>query len=99
MGGVEGKTKRLAISFRYEGNSAAGSDWSQVLQAIGYEALAVSARLRVAPAVALAPITDRSRRYGAASFACQKLAWFTEPKLAEGERRMVDQTGIEPVTS
>jgi hypothetical protein len=29
----------------------------------------------------------------------QKLAWFTEPKLAEGERRMVDQTGIEPVTS
>ena len=39
------------------------------------------------------------RRYGATSFACQKLAWFTEPKLAEGERRMVDQTGIEPVTS
>jgi hypothetical protein len=31
------------------------------------------------------------RSYGAASFACQKLAWFTEPKLAEGERRMVDQ--------
>ena len=28
-----------------------------------------------------------------------RLAWFTEPKLAEGERRMVDQTGIEPVTS
>ena len=35
-------------------------------------------------------------RYGAASFACHspvtKLAWFTEPKLAEGERRMVDLT-------
>jgi hypothetical protein len=28
---------------------------------------------------------------GGASFACLKLAWFTEPKLAEGERRMVDQ--------
>ena len=42
---------------------------------------------------------SRLRRFGAASFACQKLAWFTEPKLAEGERRMVDQTGIEPVTS
>ena len=39
------------------------------------------------------------RRFGAASFACRVLAWFTEPKLAEGERRMVDQTGIEPVTS
>jgi hypothetical protein len=48
----------------------------------------LAARLRVA-----------LRRYGAASFACQRLAWFTEPKLAEGERRMVDQTGIEPVTS
>jgi hypothetical protein len=35
---------------------------------------------------------SRLRRYGAASFACQTLAWFTEPKLAEGERRMVDQT-------
>jgi hypothetical protein len=42
---------------------------------------------------------SRLRRYGVASFACQRLAWFTEPKLAEGERRMVDQTGIEPVTS
>ena len=42
---------------------------------------------------------SRLRRYGAASFACQTLAWFTEPKLAEGERRMVDLTGIEPVTS
>jgi hypothetical protein len=31
------------------------------------------------------------RRYGAASFACQRLAWFTEAKLAVGERRMVDQ--------
>jgi hypothetical protein len=31
------------------------------------------------------------RGYGATSFACHKLAWFTEPKLAEGERRMVDQ--------
>ena len=39
------------------------------------------------------------RRYGAASFAFRRLAWFTEPKLAVGERRMVDQTGIEPVTS
>ena len=29
----------------------------------------------------------------------QKLARFTEPKLAEGERRLVDQTGIEPATS
>ena len=48
---------------------------------MGVEALAVSARLRVA-----------ARRYGAASFACQKLAWFTEPKLAEvRERRLVDQ--------
>ena len=28
-----------------------------------------------------------------------ELAWFTEPKLAVGERRMVDLTGIEPVTS
>ena len=28
-----------------------------------------------------------------------ELAWFTEPKLAAGERRMVDLTGIEPVTS
>jgi hypothetical protein len=26
-------------------------------------------------------------------------AWLAEPKLAEGERRMVDLTGIEPVTS
>ena len=34
---------------------------------------------------------SRLRRYGAASFACQRLAWFTEPKLAEGERRMVAQ--------
>ena len=41
----------------------------------------------------------RLRRCGAASFACQRLAWFTEPKLAGGERRMVDLTGIEPVTS
>ena len=39
------------------------------------------------------------RGYGATSFACHRLAWFTEPKLAEGERRMVDLTGIEPVTS
>ena len=31
------------------------------------------------------------RGYGATSFACHKLAWFTEPKLAEGERRMVAQ--------
>ena len=49
---------------------------------------ACRARLRVA-----------LRRSGAASFAWLSLAWFTEPKLAEGERRMVDQTGIEPVTS
>ena len=28
-----------------------------------------------------------------------RLAWFTEPKLAGGGRKMVDQTGIEPVTS
>jgi hypothetical protein len=34
------------------------------------------------------------RSYGAASFACHKLAWFTEPKLAEGERRMVDQNSV-----
>ena len=27
------------------------------------------------------------------------IRWFTEPKLAEGERRLVDLTGIEPVTS
>jgi hypothetical protein len=33
------------------------------------------------------------------TFAYGRLAWFTVPKLAEGERRMVDQTGIEPVTS
>lgn len=25
--------------------------------------------------------------------------WLAEPKLAEGERRLVDLTGIEPVTS
>ena len=52
------------------------------------EHLPLFARLRAA-----------SRRYGAASFAGEELAWFTEPKLAAGERRMVDQTGIEPVTS
>lgn len=38
------------------------------------------ARLRVAP-----------QRFGAASFAYRRLAWFTEPQLAEGQRRMVDQ--------
>ena len=41
---------------------------------------------------------SRLRRYGAASF-----AWLAEPKLTlrlcARERRMVDQTGIEPVTS
>ena len=29
----------------------------------------------------------------AAPFACQGPAWCAEPKLAEGERRMVDQAG------
>jgi hypothetical protein len=69
------------------------------------------ARLRgAAPARHPSPVRDspglpsrgppsRRRRSGAASFACQRLAGFTEPKLAEGERRMVDLTGIEPVTS
>jgi hypothetical protein len=41
---------------------------------------------------------SRLRRFGAASFACG-CSRFTEPKLAVGERRMVDLTGIEPVTS
>jgi ankyrin repeat protein len=31
------------------------------------------------------------RSYGAASFACRRLALFTEPKLAVGERRLVAQ--------
>jgi hypothetical protein len=54
------------------------------------------------------------RRYGAASFAwlaepkltlgvAREGIWLTEPKLTLGvnvrERRMVDLTGIEPVTS
>jgi hypothetical protein len=37
---------------------------------------------------------SRLRRCGAASFAGQELARFTEPKLAAGERRMVDLTGL-----
>ena len=36
----------------------------------------------------------RSRGYGATA-----LARLAEPKLGEAERRLVDQTGIEPVTS
>ena len=48
--------------------------------------------------------TELSRLRGFAATArhpspVERLTWFTEPKLAVGERRMVDQTGIEPVTS
>jgi hypothetical protein len=39
------------------------------------------------------PAFVASRRCGAAPFACQRPAWCAEPKLAEGERRMVDQAG------
>jgi hypothetical protein len=51
-----------------------------------------SADVEVSPAYAAAPLRRDILRY-------RRLAWFTEPKLAVGERRMVDLTGIEPVTS
>src|SRR5687767_11044211 len=47
----------------------------------------------------------RALRYGGlvalrgTSFACRRARVACHPKLAAGERRMVDLTGIEPVTS
>jgi hypothetical protein len=35
-------------------------------------------------------------RFGATAFARHSTRWLAEPKLAEGERRLVTRAGIEP---
>jgi hypothetical protein len=104
---VEGKPNAVTMNLQNGRNLVGSSNGWQFPQAIRAEASAISASLRQgygATSVAYSGLAwftepklvrrqDRarlrvaSRRYGAASFACIH------------ERRMVDQTGIEPVTS
>ena len=87
---------------RYLGNNAASSHEVAVSASDGREEVGrFVSTSSVTNNEASGPGTQTQRQgppsplcgFGAASSADQRLARFTEPKLAEGERRMVDQTG------